>query len=47
MESIRAATEMNPADGLAFEARQITALVETEEAQEKINAFVEKHKPVP
>jgi enoyl-CoA hydratase/carnithine racemase len=45
MESIRAATEMNPADGLAFEARQMTALVDTEDAQERINEFLEKHKP--
>lgn len=46
MESIHAATEMDLVDGLALEARQVSTLVETEEAWEKINAFVEKHKPV-
>jgi enoyl-CoA hydratase/carnithine racemase len=45
MESIRVTTEMNLADGLAFEARQMVALLDTEDAQERINAFLEKHKP--
>jgi enoyl-CoA hydratase/carnithine racemase len=44
MESIRAATEMNLADGLAFESRQMTALVDTEDAQRRINAFIEQHR---
>lgn len=43
MESIHAAMEMNLADGLALEAKQMTALVETEEARQRIASFVEKH----
>lgn len=45
MEAIRAATEMNPEEGYALEARLITQLVETDEAQERINAFLEKRSP--
>jgi enoyl-CoA hydratase/carnithine racemase len=43
LESIRAARETEFEKGLAIEAREIIALVESEEAQEKIRAFLEKH----
>lgn len=43
MESIHAATNTNPTEGYALEASLVTSLVETEEAQERINAFLEKH----
>lgn len=45
LESIRTATEMDLAEGLAIEARQIIALVDTDEAQEKMHAFLEKYTP--
>ena len=46
LEAIRTATEMmDLADGLAIEARQVPALVETDEVQEKLRVFLEKHKP--
>lgn len=45
MEAIRAATEMKTAEGYALEARLITKLLETDEAQARINAFLEKRPP--
>jgi len=46
MDSIRMSTLMQLTDGLAYEARQITTLTGSADAQEGLNAFLEKRQPV-
>jgi enoyl-CoA hydratase/carnithine racemase len=46
MESIRASAELPMAEGLAYEAAQIAALIGSADAREGLDAFLEKRQPV-
>jgi enoyl-CoA hydratase/carnithine racemase len=46
MDAIRMSTQMAMQDGLAYEARQVTALVGSADAREGLKAFLEKRPPV-
>ena len=46
MESIRMGTHMQLADGLAYEADQLSILIGTDDAREGVSAFLQKRQPV-
>jgi enoyl-CoA hydratase/carnithine racemase len=46
MDSIRMSPQMPMADGLAYEAVQVTALIDSADAREGLLAFLEKRQPV-
>jgi enoyl-CoA hydratase/carnithine racemase len=46
MDSIRMSPQMPMADGLAYEAAQVTALIDSADAREGLLAFLEKRQPV-
>ena len=46
MDSIRVSTQMPMADGLAYEAGQVMALIGSADAREGLRAFLEKRPPV-